>query len=454
MIAAWMAYSTAVGVLLGVGAAALERVARAYGWPGRWAWAGAVVGAAAAPVVAWLGGGEGGGGGPGGAVALGPVEVIVPGVGPEVMATARPVLEALNGPLAASWIVASAAFALYGVVAAVQLRRRRRGWLLDAVEGERVLVSRDTGPAVAGWLRGTVVLPEWALALEPGWRRLVVAHEREHVRAGDPALLALGLFARALFPWNAALWWQVRRLRLAVEMDCDERVLRAHPDVRQYGALLIEVGRRASLSGALLATLSEPRSFLERRIRRMVSGRGRRRAAQVLGLVVVCAGAVVLACETPVPERATGARTTFEEQSVEGLSLPPEVEAPPESPSEFRSPLPPAASREELPRAPVPTPFTVAPELKNRAEVQRALERYYPPLLRDAGIGGTVLVWFFIDETGKVRNSLIKESSGHKALDEAALKVAEIMQFTPALNRDEEVPVWIALPIEFRTVLR
>lgn len=59
MIAAWMAYSTAVGVLLGVGAAALERVARAYGWPGRWAWAGAVVGTAAAPVVAWLGGGEG-----------------------------------------------------------------------------------------------------------------------------------------------------------------------------------------------------------------------------------------------------------------------------------------------------------------------------------------------------------------------------------------------------------
>jgi outer membrane biosynthesis protein TonB len=34
--------------------------------------------------------------------------------------------------------------------------------------------------------------------------------------------------------------------------------------------------------------------------------------------------------------------------------------------------------------------------------VQRALERNYPPLLRDAGIGGTPVVWFFIDENGRV----------------------------------------------------
>ena len=110
------------------------------------------------------------------------------------------------------------------------------------MEGERVLVSPDVGPAVIGWFRGTVVLPEWALGLEPDWRRLVLAHEREHVRAHDPALLALGILALVLLPGNAALWWQVRRLRLAVELDCDERVLRAHPDVGAYGGLLLEGG--------------------------------------------------------------------------------------------------------------------------------------------------------------------------------------------------------------------
>ncbi|HEY8468492.1 MAG TPA: TonB family protein [Longimicrobiales bacterium] len=98
---------------------------------------------------------------------------------------------------------------------------------------------------------------------------------------------------------------------------------------------------------------------------------------------------------------------------------------------------------------PVVTPYTVAPELKNRDEVQRALSRYYPPLLRDAGIGGTVLVWLLIDEEGQVRKYQVKESSGHTALDDAALKVADIMRFSPALNRDRKVPVWVALPITF-----
>jgi protein TonB len=79
------------------------------------------------------------------------------------------------------------------------------------------------------------------------------------------------------------------------------------------------------------------------------------------------------------------------------------------------------------------------------------METEYPPLLRDAGVGGTVTVWFFIDETGSVRTVLLKESSGLEALDEAALRVAGQIEFTPALNRDKRVSVWIALPITFST---
>jgi len=106
---------------------------------------------------------------------------------------------------------------------------------------------------------------------------------------------------------------------------------------------------------------------------------------------------------------------------------------------------------ENIEAAPVFTPYTVKPELKNREAVSRALVRNYPPLLRDAGIGGTVLTWLLIDETGNVIKTQVKDGSGHDALDQAALKVADIMQFTPALNRDQKVKVWIALPIVFRT---
>jgi len=97
------------------------------------------------------------------------------------------------------------------------------------------------------------------------------------------------------------------------------------------------------------------------------------------------------------------------------------------------------------------TPSMVAPRLLNEAEVRRALERYYPPLLRDAGVGGTVGVLFWIDETGKVQQAKIAQSSGYPALDEAALKVADLMRLSPALNRGAPVRVMVTLPITFST---
>ena len=98
---------------------------------------------------------------------------------------------------------------------------------------------------------------------------------------------------------------------------------------------------------------------------------------------------------------------------------------------------------------PVFTPYEVAPRMTNTPEVQRALARAYPTLLRDAGIGGSVLIWFFIDEEGTVQETVVNQSSGHFQLDEAALTVADIVRFTPAMNRDKVVPVWISLPITF-----
>jgi protein TonB len=104
---------------------------------------------------------------------------------------------------------------------------------------------------------------------------------------------------------------------------------------------------------------------------------------------------------------------------------------------------------ENVEDAPIFTPVTVRPELKNREEVARALERLYPPLLRDAGVGGTAVVWCLIDEEGRVIKTQLKVPSGHDALDRAALEVGNLMRFTPALNRDQRVKVWIQLPIVF-----
>lgn len=128
----------------------------------------------------------------------------------------------------------------------------------------------------------------------------------------------------------------------------------------------------------------------------------------------------------------TIAPTTFEENPVEALPPPPGGE-----------------SEAELAAAPTFTPMTVRPRLENPEEVARLLQACYPKLLRDAGIGGTVRVWFFIDETGCVQRTLVHEPSGYEAFDQAALQVADAMEFSPAYNRDRPVPVWVSLVIEF-----
>ena len=96
------------------------------------------------------------------------------------------------------------------------------------------------------------------------------------------------------------------------------------------------------------------------------------------------------------------------------------------------------------------TPFTIAPVLRNRTEVGRALTREYPQLLRDAGVGGSCEVWIRISEAGAVQDVQVNQSSGHPALDAAALRVGQTMTFSPAMNRDKQVPVWVSIPITFQ----
>jgi len=130
------------------------------------------------------------------------------------------------------------------------------------------------------------------------------------------------------------------------------------------------------------------------------------------------------------------------------------------APTTFES-FDPVAAAAELAPPPVPIveekdrpvyiPFEVPPRLKNEAEMLALLEATYPASLRNAGIGGSVRLWLYVDELGVVRDAQVDISSGFEALDVAAQAVARAMRFTPALMRDRPTPVWISQPIEFVT---
>lgn len=113
---------------------------------------------------------------------------------------------------------------------------------------------------------------------------------------------------------------------------------------------------------------------------------------------------------------------------------------------------PPPVRQADLSENPVFVPRDVEPVLRNREEFGRILQQKYPPMLRDAGIGGTVVLWVWVDETGAVGETRVISGSGNDVLDTLAQQVMrESARFSPALNRDQTVAVWIQMPVTFRT---
>lgn len=573
--------------------------------------------------------------------------------------------------LVAVWILVSSLMAVRWGVATLRLRRTLASATRDELSGVEVWRTDDIGPAVAGAIRPRIVVPRWLDALPDSQRDLVVQHEHEHVRAGDPLLVAAARGVRVLLPWNPAAWLLAAGLHRGVELDCDRRVLQVHPDVETYGSTLLAVSSLHSGAFVGAAAFADSEASLRQRILAMTTRPGATSIISVVGAVVlgviVLVGvfqvpvptikmdfgaepdpAVVLEIDearaeaerlaaeiaalqarvealsrgqaesderaeereaqlavlldrlreaqeaaearpntaTPVDASALGSISGIIEDEVSGLALEHiqvfirgtgvgtltngqgqfALEALPagdhevvalrmgygetsqrvtveggsmtnadfrmrevaidvdgvlhaEDPVRRDSWTHPAvfvdgrpvrdheyaldvlaelqaegriamieviqggASRDLLGRhveagvirvttkvagsvSPGPhayvrptfspsdgrprfTPFVVAPRLMNPEEVQAALAVAFPPDVQDGGPGGSVELYLFVNEEGRVEDTRISRSSGVAALDDAALTTAAIHRFSPALNRDEAVPVWVKMPLTF-----
>ena len=221
-------------------------------------------------------------------------------------------LQAMIGPIPFSvhrtvtlvWLSASAGIGLVFLVAYHRTTRRVRGLPRDEIAGVQVRIAKGIGPAVIGLVPPEIVVPAWLKSRPIHEQRMTVVHESEHVRAADPWLLVVACAAVALMPWNPALWYALARLRLAVEIDCDRRVLNAGVPSANYGELLIELSALRHPLPAAMPAFPGTASHLERRLlamtERTVSFRPSRRIAGVL----VAAMVLITACESRLPTSA------------------------------------------------------------------------------------------------------------------------------------------------------
>jgi beta-lactamase regulating signal transducer with metallopeptidase domain len=220
--------------------------------------------------------------------------------------TARPSLDTL---LKRAWFTASVAMLLALLFSAAYLFYRKRRWERGRIAGAPVYITEHAGPAVVGIFRPRIVIPRWVQRASLEVQGHVIAHEQAHLDAHDVGLFTGALFLLVCMPWNLPLWWQLRRLRCAIEVDCDARVLKAGHDTASYGETLIAVAERRSLYIGAVAGMSESKSFLEDRISIMVRKPARwwRMSAAALGCLSLAL--VAVAAEVGPPE-STSAEAT------------------------------------------------------------------------------------------------------------------------------------------------
>lgn len=304
---AWIGYALSVGLLLSLAALLGERAARLRRGATRWVWAAALAASVALPA------------------AMASLSVPVPAMlrptlhgdtlalrdltsqrlSPTAWAVrkAGPAVTAprLDPPLRNAWMAISGTLLLGVAASTVALYRRKRHWPAATVDGTSVRVAPDAGPAVVGLLRPRIVVPRWLLAAPPAQQALVMAHERAHLAARDPQLLSLALLLLVAIPWNLPAWWLLRRLRRAIEVDCDARVLAAGHSLKAYGAALIDVGQRQSRMAGTVTAMTESASFLEQRIGIMVQAPRRwgRAAALACACAALCLAAVAVRVGPP-----------------------------------------------------------------------------------------------------------------------------------------------------------
>ena len=231
---AWLAASMALALLLSAGAWRAERLLQRRGRTTRWLWLAAIAASAILPL-AWL---------------------------PGVLAA----MPATQSQLKLGWFVLSSGMLMLLVLRSVWLLSHQRRWQKTSLLGTPVYLSGGIGPCVAGLLRPRIVMPVWLQLIPPRQQALLLAHAQCRLAARDPQLLALAYALIVLMPWNLPLWWQLHRLRFAIEVDCDARMLAHGHALRDYATVLRRHGQYYSgLTGAAPIVLGDPRALRRRR---------------------------------------------------------------------------------------------------------------------------------------------------------------------------------------------
>lgn len=319
--------------------------------------------------------------------------------------------DALARPALAGWLVAlwmSGVVAVLAVHAVRQyrftsalgpLRRRADGlYQADACAGL---------PAVMGLLRPRIVVPvDFDHRYDEQERRLMLRHERVHLRRGDLPVNAAVALVRCLYWFNPLVHIAARRFRHDQELACDQAVIARFPQQRRaYGDAMLKT--QLAVDALPLACHWGGRHLLKERIAMLKRPLPSRRRMRV-GVLVVSASMLIAAVAAWAAQPAQALAPAGKDAGK------------------------PASS---APLAEVAALHTPSPE--------------YPAGVAKQGISGEVWLKVLVGIDGKPREVQVEKAEPAGVFEEASVQAAKQWTFVPQRQAGKPTEGWIRVPIYF-----
>lgn len=176
----------------------------------------------------------------------------------------------------------------------------------------------------------------------------------------------------------------------------------------------------------------------------------------VAGLSVPTARAAVARLVRTVMEEAAPSFSLFapaEEPELPEILAAEPAEVAPSSEATARTEVsPPALDLEEQPLAvtnDLPEVEFSYPDILFRQEAEALIASYYPVQLQRAGVGGSVRLMLWVTADGDVDNVQMREGSGYRSLNLAAMRAARKLKFSPATRAGISVGTYVEFTVNF-----
>lgn len=260
-------------------------------------------------------------------------------------------------------------------------------------------------PALVGLWRPRIVLPaDFEQRYCEDEQALVLAHERAHLRQGDPWANAVACAFLCMFWFNPLVYWAFGRFRFDQELACDACVVSQTPNARQrYAQALLKTQLSDDAPWHLpLSCHWQSCHPLKERIamlKRPLPTGLRRRIGLAFALVLCATASVVVWAAQPTTQS---------------------------------TPLPDSST-----------------DIPVKEDITARTPPGYPKAALDANQGGKVLLRVQIDSSGNVVDVLVDHSEPAGVFEQVSINAAKQWKFNPGRKDGKPVGGWVLVPISF-----